>query len=230
MSKTIVIIGGSHGIGKSLIEILPSDYSIYAVSRTPEVAPSPNVTHYQADITQASLDSIPFPESIDGLVYCPGSIMLKPFKMLGMDTFTDEMNLNFFNLVRVTRHLIERVNSGGSIVYFSTVAARTGMPFHTSIAAAKGAIEGFALSLAAEYAPKLRVNVIAPSLVDTPLAARLLNNDRKKEQMAERHPLKRVGQPADIASMAAFLLSPQSGWITGQVIGIDGGMSTLNVN
>lgn len=230
MSKTIVLIGGSHGIGKDLLNRLPSDYNIFTVSRTLEATLPPHVTHFEADITQVDLDGIPFPEHVDGLVYCPGSILLKPFKMLNLETFKEEMNLNFFNLVRVTQHLIGRMNTGGSIVYFSTVAASLGMPFHTSIAAAKGAIEGFARSLAAEYAPQVRVNVIAPSLVDTPLASRLLNNDRKKEMMAERHPLKKVGQPGDIASMAAFLLGNESDWMTGQVIGIDGGMSTLNVN
>jgi NAD(P)-dependent dehydrogenase (short-subunit alcohol dehydrogenase family) len=115
-------------------------------------------------------------------------------------------------------------------MFFSTVAVSTGMPFHTSVSAAKGAIEGFVKSLAAEYAPKVLTNVIAPSLVDTQLAGRLLNNDRKKESMAERHPLKRVGHPEDIANIATFLLSDKSSWITGQVIGVDGGLSTLNIN
>ncbi len=116
------------------------------------------------------------------------------------------------------------------MVFFSTVAVGMGMPFHTSVAAAKGAIEGFAKSLAAEYAPKLRVNVVAPSLVDTPLAKRLLNNDRKREMMAARHPLKRVGEASDIANIAVFLLSENSTWMSGQIVGVDGGMSTLNIN
>jgi len=230
MNKNIVVIGGSHGIGRSLIGLLPEEYRIFMVSRTLDEGPGPNVTHYSADITEATPESIPFPERIDGLVYCPGSIQLKPFKMLGLETFEQEMSINFFSLVKLTRHLIERMAEGSSIVYFSTVAVGLGMPFHTSIAAAKGAVEGFARSLAAEYAPKVRVNVLAPSLVDTPLSARLLNNDRKKEQMAERHPLKKVGRPEDIARMAALLLSEESGWITGQVFGIDGGLSTLNVH
>ena len=116
------------------------------------------------------------------------------------------------------------------MVFFSTVAVGTGMPFHTSVSAAKGAIEGFARALAAEYAPKIRVNVIAPSLVHTPLSERLLNNDKKKGMMSERHPMKRVGNAGDIANMATFLLNSDNSWITGQVIGVDGGMSSLNVN
>lgn len=230
MQKTIVLIGGSHGIAQSILNLLPDGYQAFVVSRTWEGPLAPHITHYAADITQATLEQIPFPQQIDGLVYSPGSIQLKPFKMLPLDAFREEMELNFFQLVRVTRYLIERVRPGGSLVFFSTVAASVGMPFHSSIAAAKGAVEGFARSLAAEYAPSLRVNVLAPSLVDTPLAARLLNNEKKMELMAGRHPLKRIGKPEDIARMAIFLLGEESGWITGQVIGIDGGLSTLNVN
>ena len=122
------------------------------------------------------------------------------------------------------------MSENSSMVFFSTVAVNTGMPFHTSVSSAKGAIEGFAKSLAAEYAPKIRVNVIAPSLVDTPLAKRLLNNNKKREVMALRHPLKRVGNVKDIANMATFLLNPENSWISGQVFQIDGGMSSLNVN
>ena len=117
-----------------------------------------------------------------------------------------------------------------SIVLFSSVAVQMGMPFHTSVAASKGAIEGFAKALAAEYAPKIRVNVIAPSLTDTPLADKFLNNDTKKEKSAERHPLKRFGKPEDMAHMAQFLISEKSSWISGQIFHVDGGMSTLLVN
>lgn len=133
-------------------------------------------------------------------------------------------------MARVVKDIMNRMGENSSMVFFSTVAVGTGMPFHTSISAAKGAVEGFVKSLAAEYAPKIRVNVIAPSLVDTPLAGRLLNNERKKESMAERHPLKRVGKAEDIANIAVFLLSEGSDWMTGQVLGIDGGLSTLNIN
>jgi NAD(P)-dependent dehydrogenase (short-subunit alcohol dehydrogenase family) len=136
------------------------------------------------------------------------------------------------SLVKVTHGVLSKLKNSkqASIVYFSTVAVQTGMPFHTSVAAAKGAIEGFARSLAAEYAPSFRVNVIAPSLVNSQLAGKLLNNDKKKEKMDERHPLKRVGEPSDIGKIASFLLSEDSTWITGQVLGVDGGMGSLNVS
>ena len=135
-------------------------------------------------------------------------------------------------MVKVLQSVLPKLTAAqqSSIVLFSTVAVGTGMPFHTSVAAAKGAVEGFAKALAAEYAPKIRVNVIAPSLTDTPLADKFLNNDVKKEKAAERHPLKKIGSAKDIAEMAAFLLSDKSSWITGQVFHVDGGMSTLSVN
>ena len=150
--------------------------------------------------------------------------------MLSIDTFKEDMELNFFSMVNVIKTVMPIMTEGSSMVFFSTVAVATGMPFHTSVAAAKGAIEGFAKSLAAEYAPKVRVNTIAPSLVDTTLAKRLLNNDKKRALMDERHPLKRVGEAKDIANLACFLLKEESSWVTGQSIGIDGGISTLNVN
>jgi NAD(P)-dependent dehydrogenase (short-subunit alcohol dehydrogenase family) len=181
-------------------------------------------------VTDSEITLQGLPDELDGFIYCPGSINLKPFKMLSLDAFQKDLELNFTGLVKVLKEVMPKFREGASLVFFSTVAVGTGMPFHTSVAAAKGAIEGFARALAAEYAPKLRVNVIAPSLVDTPLATRLLNNEKKQEKMAERHPLKRVGTPSDIAKMAAFLLSDDSSWMTGQVLGVDGGISTLNMN
>jgi len=152
--------------------------------------------------------------------------------MLKPKDFEDEMQLSFFGLIKVINALMPKLKESqqASLVFFSSVAVKVGMPFHTSIAAAKGAIEGFAKSLAAEYAPSLRVNVVSPSLTDTPLAEKLLNNDKKKEKMDQRHPLKRVGTTADIANMTAFLLSEESSWITGQILGVDGGLSTLNIS
>ena len=228
--KNILLIGGSHGIGLALARLLHENHNVYIASRTWEVTDLPKIKHIPFDALTDALDTSTLPEQLNGLVYCPGSINLKPFKMLSVDTFKEDMQLNFFSLVNVVKDVLPKLADGSSIVFFSTVAVQTGMPFHTSVAAAKGAIEGFTKSLAAEYAPRIRVNAIAPSLVDTPLAARLLNNDKKKEMMAQRHPLKRVGEATDMAKIAQFLLSPDSSWITGQIIGVDGGLSTLNVN
>lgn len=229
MKKNILLIGGSHGIGLSLAQQLQENYSVYVASRNLDGLNETNITHIPFDATSDNLDTTNLPGELHGFAYCPGSINLKPFKMMSLDTFKEDMQLNFFSMVKVVKEIIPKMADGASMVFFSTVAVGTGMPFHTSVAAAKGAIEGFAKSLAAEYAPKLRVNVIAPSLVDTPLADRLLNNDRKREKMADRHPLKRVGEASDIANIAFFLLSENSTWMTGQIVGVDGGMSTLNI-
>ncbi|MEP3209768.1 MAG: SDR family oxidoreductase [Maribacter sp.] len=228
--KNILLIGGSHGIGRSITKQLCQDHKVYVASRSKEGLEDLNVTHIRFDATKDNLDTTTLPEAIHGLAYCPGSINLKPFKMLSLETFQTDMHLNFFSLVKVVKALLPNMVEGASMVFFSTVAAGKGMPFHTSVAAAKGAIEGFAKSLAAEYAPKIRVNVVAPSLVDTPLASRLLSNDRKRELMSQRHPLKRVGEANDIANIAVFLLSDKSSWMTGQVVGVDGGVSTLNMS
>ncbi|MBQ4822569.1 SDR family oxidoreductase [Aquimarina sp. MMG016] len=232
MRKNILLIGGSHGIGFEIALKLYSEHNIYIASRTSENLGNLEVTHIDYDASTDEIDTSLLPEKIDGFVYCPGSINLKPFKMLTPQAFEDDMQINFMFLVKIIHTILPKLKNAeqASLIFFSTVAVKVGMPFHTSIAAAKGAIEGFAKALAAEYAPQFRVNVIAPSLTDTPLAKRLLGNDKKKELMNNRHPLKRVGQAEDIANIARFLLSDDSSWITGQVIGVDGGMSTLNVN
>ncbi|MDH7446613.1 SDR family NAD(P)-dependent oxidoreductase [Aquimarina sp. 2201CG14-23] len=232
MRKNILLIGGSHGIGFEIALKLYREHTIFIASRTSENLGNLEVTHIPYDASKDEIDISLLPETIDGFVYCPGSINLKPFNMLDPKTFEEDMQINFMFLVRIIHSLLPKLKKSeqASLIFFSTVAVKIGMPFHTSIAAAKGAIEGFAKALAAEYAPNFRVNVIAPSLTDTTLAKRLLSNDKKKELMNQRHPLKRVGHAEDIANIAAFLLSDQSSWITGQVIGVDGGMSTLNIN
>ncbi len=231
MQKNILLIGGSYGIGASIASKLKENHNIIIASRSSENIPK-GVTHFAFDALKDDITTLDLPEKIDGLVYCPGSINLKPFKMMRTETFKEDMELNFHSLVRVVNGLLPKLKNSeqASLVFFSTVAVKVGMPFHTSVAAAKGAIEGFAKALAAEYAPNFRVNVIAPSLTDSPLASKLLNSDAKKEKMAERHPLKKVGDTEDIAAMAAFLLNEESKWITGQVFGVDGGLSTLNIN
>lgn len=232
MKKNILLIGGSHGIGKALIDLVHNEYNIYVASRSSEDLNTAEITHIQYDVLDGDLDTTNLPDQLDGFIYCPGNINLKPFKMLSTATYEDDMNLNFFGLVKSLKAVTDRLKKSkqASLIFFSTVAVKVGMPFHTSVAASKGAIEGFAKALAAEYAPSFRVNIIAPSLTDTPLAEKLLANDKKREMMDSRHPLKRVGQADDIAKVAAFLLSDDSSWVTGQVLGIDGGMSTLNVN
>ncbi|MEM9362625.1 MAG: SDR family oxidoreductase [Bacteroidota bacterium] len=230
MKKNILLLGGSYGIGYEVAKQMSKEHHVYVASRTNEHLDGENIQHIPFDVLVDDLDSISLPKTIDGFVFCPGSINLKPLKMLTLDAFRQDMELNFFALVTAVKSILPKMSEGSSMVFFSTVAVNTGMPFHTSVSSAKGAIEGFAKSLAAEYAPKIRVNTIAPSLVDTPLAKRLLNNDKKKEAMAVRHPLKRVGDVKDIANMVTFLLNPENSWISGQVFQVDGGMSSLNVS
>jgi NAD(P)-dependent dehydrogenase (short-subunit alcohol dehydrogenase family) len=231
MEKNILLIGGSTGIGLEIANQLVKENNVIVASRNKGEL-NDDIKHLEFDVLKDNIEDLDLPEKIHGLVYCPGSINLKPFKMLKHNDFEEEMNLNFLSLIKVVQGVMPKLKEAenASLVFFSTVAVKVGMPFHTSVAAAKGAIEGFAKSLAAEYAPTLRVNVIAPSLTDTPLAEKLLSNDSKKEKMSERHPLKRVGNAKDIANAATFLLSDENSWITGQIIGVDGGLSTLNIS
>ena len=229
--KNILLIGGSYGIGLALAENLHLNHNVFIASRSIENISLPDVTHIPFDALNDTLDLSKLPTVIDGLVYCPGSINLKPFKGLKITDFETDIQVNFISMVKIVQLLLPQLTAAAqsSIVLFSSVAVNLGMPFHTSVAASKGAIEGFAKALAAEYAPKIRVNVIAPSLTNTPLADKFLNNETKQQKSAERHPLKRFGQPEDIANMAAFLLDEKASWITGQVFHVDGGMSTLLV-
>ena len=221
MQKNILLIGGSYGIGASIAEKLKRNHQVIIASRTKENIPE-GITHHTFDALNDNISDLDVPPKIHGLVYCPGSINLKPFKMMSSETFKEDMELNFHSLVRVVHGLLPNLKNAeqASLVFFSTVAVKVGMPFHTSVAAAKGAIEGFAKALAAEYAPNFRINVIAPSLTDSPLASKLLNSESKKDKMAERHPLKKVGTIEDIAAMASFLLTD----------GSQCGLSTLNIN
>jgi len=230
--KNILFIGGSTGIGFASIKKLQLDNNVFVASRTKQNLSDLEVTHIPFDIKGETLDISVLPDVIDGFVYCPGTINLKPFRSLKVENFQDDFEINFLGMIKIVQQILPKLlaSNQASIVLFSSVAAKNGMPFHTSIAASKGAIEGFAKTFAAEYAPKIRVNVIAPSLTETPLSEKLINSDLKKEKSAERHPLKRIGQPEDISSMVNFLLNDESSWITGQVLNVDGGISTLNTN
>ncbi len=231
--KNYLIAGGSSGIGLELVKKLSAEgHQVIVVSRTGDsLAGLPGVAHLPKNLVTDDLAEGELPTTLDGVVYCPGSINLKPFRSLKPDAFLEDFQINVLGAVKVLQasQKVLKNAENPSVVLFSTVAVGQGMPFHASIAAAKGAVEGLARSLAAEWAPAVRVNCIAPSLTDTPLAARLLASDEKKEAAGARHPLKRVGTAAEIASLAHFLLSENSGWMTGQVIGMDGGMSALKL-
>lgn len=229
--KNYLIVGGSSAIGKELTKILTeSGAKVYATyhQNKPEESSS-DVEYHQVNVLddQPKLDFLP--EEIDGVVYCPGSINLKPFKRLKPEDFTADFELQVNGAVKVLQASVDKMKKSddASIVLFSTVAVQMGFNFHTQVAASKGAIEGLTRSLAAELAPRIRVNAIAPSIVDTPLASNFLNTDEKKDANAKRHPMKRIGQSKDIAEMAAFLLSEKSSWITGQIMPVDGGISSI---
>ena len=232
MKKNILIIGGSSGIGRALVDILSPQHNIYVASRTNESLANAAVTHLTHHVLNDELNVDNLPEQLDGFVYCPGSINLRPFRGLKPATFQDDFNLNVVGAVKSLQAVLPLLqkNDQASIVFYSTVAVSTGMPFHASVAAAKGALEGLTRSLAAEYAPKFRVNCIAPSLTDTPLAEKFLNNDAKVEKAEERHPLKKVGTAKNIAQMTAFLLGEESQWMTGQILHVDGGIGDLKTN
>ncbi|MGB5555047.1 MAG: SDR family NAD(P)-dependent oxidoreductase, partial [Flavobacteriaceae bacterium] len=151
MKKNILLIGGSHGIGLSMVKKLQNDYTIFIACRTMEGLEDLPITHIPFDATSENLDTTQLPNELHGFAYLPGSINLKPFKMMSLETFEEDMQLNFFSMVSVVKAIMPKMMDNSSMVFFSTVAVNTGMPFHTSVAASKGAIEGFARSLAAEY-------------------------------------------------------------------------------
>ena len=232
MKKKILIIGGSSGIGRALVDLLTPEHNIYVASRSKESLSNAGVTHLSYDVMNDALDLSNLPEQLDGFVYCPGSINLRPFRGLKPQTFQDDFNLNVIGAIKSLQTVLPLLQKSpqASLVFYSTVAVQTGMPFHASVAAAKGALEGLTRSLAAEYAPKFRVNCIALSLTDTPLAEKFLNNDAKLEKAQERHPLKQVGTAKNIAQMTAFLLGDESQWMTGQILHVDGGIGDLKTN
>ena len=230
--KSYLVVGGSSGIGLAIVtQLLEEGANVQVWSRRPLPFTSDRLQHYSADVT-TDLNSLQahLPDQLHGLVYAPGTINLKPFARLTVQDFEQDFAVNVSGAVRSVQAALKNLkqSGGASLVLFSTVAVGVGMGFHASVAASKGAVEGLGRSLAAELAPsKIRVNVLAPSLTDTPLAGALLSSPEKREASDKRHPIGRIGTAEDLSAAACFLLDPASSWITGQVIGIDGGLGSL---
>jgi 3-oxoacyl-[acyl-carrier protein] reductase len=226
--KNVVIIGGSKGIGNSILKQVLENNKVINISRTlPEIS-HPNLTNFQLDVLASELPNI---EEIDVLIYCPGSINLKPIMSLGIDDFRNDFEINVLGAVKSIQKYLPTIKKGTnpSIILFSTVAAKLGMPFHASIATAKSGVEGLVKSLGAELAPTVRVNAIAPTITETSLSAAILRNDRMKENMIERHPMKGYLNPDEVAGMANFLMSDSAKSISGQVFEMDYGIVNFKI-
>lgn len=229
--KNIVVVGGSHGIGAGIVAgCLAGGAVVTVFSRTPvaeELMSAGAVTHHSLDVLQDDIPAEQLPDTIHGFAYCPGSISLGMLRSVKPQVMRDDFELNVVGAVRSLQAALPGLKAAGqsSAVFFGTVAVAQGLPMHTSIAAAKGALEALVRTWAAELAPNVRVNCISPALTNTPLAARLLSSDEKRKSMAARYPLERVGEVEDMAATATFLLGESSGWITGQILRVDGGMS-----
>ncbi len=227
--KNYLIIGGSTGIGRALVEKMSLENHVFATFSKHSMPSEGNIQYYALNVLDPILDLSFLPDYLDGVVYCPGAIQLKPFARTKPSDFLADYELQVVGAIKVLQQVFPKLKNAPkpSVVLFSTVAVQTGFNFHSIVSASKGAIEGLTKALAAEYAPKIRINCIAPSITDTPLAGTILNTPEKKEANAQRHPLKKVGEAEDIAHLAEFLLSDKSSWITGQVFHIDGGISSL---
>ena len=218
----VLLVGASSDISKSLQNNFSSNYEFISLSSNSDFSSIDNFN---------ILDPSTFLEidSIDGIVYFPGSINLKPFKRLSMDEFKKDYDINVLGLLNILKFYQSKLTIGASVVFISSVASSVGMPFHSSISMCKSSLEALARSLAAEWAPKVRVNCVAPSLVNTKLSERFFRNEKQQEQMNSRHPLNKTGNPEDISNAIEFLLSKKSSWVTGQILNIDGGISSLKI-
>ncbi|MFK7734697.1 MAG: SDR family NAD(P)-dependent oxidoreductase [Pirellulaceae bacterium] len=235
MSQNIVVVGGSRGIGLEVVRLRASlGDNVTVLSRTEgqlgELVDLPgSIVHQAFDATQDELEPTVFPEAISGLVYCPGSINLRSFHSLKPEQFREDFELNVVGAIKAVQAALKplKASGSGSVILYSTVAVQQGLFAHASVAASKGALEALTRTMAAEFAPAVRVNCLAPALTETSLTERFFSNPEKAQALAEKYPMGRTGKPEDLASLTSFLLNPESSWITGQVIGVDGGMSTL---
>jgi 3-oxoacyl-[acyl-carrier protein] reductase len=220
--KNILLIGASSASSIALYESYKEKYNFIRLSRDSTYSDVQNFDLFNTE-TYFKLQ-----EKIDGLIYFPGTINLKPFDKLEVNDFQEDFNINFLGLIRILKFYKKYLNDGASLVFFSTVAVKIGMPYHASVSANKSAVSGLTRSLAAEWAPRFRVNCISPSIFESKMSERFLLNEKMRERVNDKHPLKRYGESTDISSLINFLISNESNWITGQDISIDGGMSTLN--
>ena len=221
--KEIVLIGASSSTCQSFIQKYNNNYNFTSLSRKTDYS---DVDDF--DILDTSR-YLKIEKQIDGLVYFPGTINLRPFRSLKTENFIEDFNVNVLGLITALKFYQKQFNKGASVVVFSTVAAKLGMPFHASVSTVKSAVSGLAKSLAAEWAPNVRVNCISPSIFKSEMSKRILSSETMIEKISNNHPMKRHGETNDISSLINFLLSEESSWITGQDLSVDGGMSTLKL-
>jgi NAD(P)-dependent dehydrogenase (short-subunit alcohol dehydrogenase family) len=227
--KNILVIGGSSGIGQATADLLSKEAQVYATYHSHPRQNQTNLFFHPLNVLDEAADWSWLPDTLHGLVYCPGNILLKPAARITEQELIEDYRLQAVGALKAVQHALPSLKKSGdaSVVLFSTVAVQTGFPFHALVSASKGAVEGMTRALAAEFAPSIRVNAIAPSITDTPLASKILGTPEKKEASAARHPLKKNGNPEELAATVSFLLGQASSFMTGQIVTMDGGISSI---